>query len=256
MKKFFGAKVVAASKATSGTRNSPRRQVGAQRSHLTRPGPEWWSAKQREGLSIRQLSHDEVSGKCQRLGWEQNAIEGERWWTVDYSKKYKGVTMAFIQIVMSGGMFGAVIQWTHGTNNSFKIRMDFTTYSESYPGMVIPFCSSRKCTDTEKVIHPCMLRTLCSQRDSPEYSQAVDFVERAMFTYERSFIGAFNFTSGMNRIDFDYVENRPFFLALHRQITSVCVASTRHCVDTFFQRSSTARLCTNSIRVCQATIWH
>lgn len=51
-----------------------------------------------------------------------------------------------------------------------------------------------------------------------EYSQSVDFVDRALFSYERAFVGAFNFTSGANRLDFDRVENRPFFLALHRQI--------------------------------------
>lgn len=104
MKKFFGAKVVTASKATSGAKGAPRRQVGAQRSHLTRPGPSWWNAKQREGLSIRQLPPEEVDAQYERHGWKRNVIEGERWWTVEYSKKYKGVTMAFIQIVMSGGM--------------------------------------------------------------------------------------------------------------------------------------------------------
>ena len=51
-----------------------------------------------------------------------------------------------------------------------------------------------------------------------EHAQAFDFVDRALFTYERSFIGAFNFTAGLNRLDFDHVENRPFFLAVHRQI--------------------------------------
>jgi hypothetical protein len=51
-----------------------------------------------------------------------------------------------------------------------------------------------------------------------EHAQAVDFIERALFTYERSFIGAFNLTSGVNRLDFDQVENRPFFLAVHRQV--------------------------------------
>ncbi len=56
---------------------------------------------------------------------------------------------------------------------------------------------------------------------SIEYAQAVDFVERALFTYERAFVGAFTLTSGINRLDFDHVENRPFFLALHRQITYV-----------------------------------
>ena len=49
----------------------------------------------------------------------------------------------------------------------------------------------------------------------------MDFVDRALFTYERSFIGAFNFTSGQNRLDFDRVENRPFYLAIHRQISYV-----------------------------------
>lgn len=54
-----------------------------------------------------------------------------------------------------------------------------------------------------------------------EYAQAFDFVDRALFTYERAFVGAFNFTSGVNRLDFDYVENRPFYLAVHRQVAYV-----------------------------------
>ena len=51
-----------------------------------------------------------------------------------------------------------------------------------------------------------------------EHSQAADYIERALFTYERAFVGAFTFTNGLNRLDFDRVENRPFFLALHRQV--------------------------------------
>ena len=58
-------------------------------------------------------------------------------------------------------------------------------------------------------------------RHREEHAQAVDFVDRAIFTYERAFIGAFTFTSGINRLDFDRVENRPFFLAVHRQIAYV-----------------------------------
>ena len=54
-----------------------------------------------------------------------------------------------------------------------------------------------------------------------EHGTAADFVDRALFTYERAFVGAFNFTSGVNRLDFDHVENRPLFLALHRQIMYV-----------------------------------
>lgn len=54
-----------------------------------------------------------------------------------------------------------------------------------------------------------------------EYASAVDFVDRAIFTYERAFIGAFTLTSGLNRLDFDHVENRPFYLAIHRQLAYV-----------------------------------
>jgi len=88
--------------------------------------------------------------------------------------------------------------------------------------MPILFCSSRRFTDIEKVIILYSVhQPSCLKPFSAEYSQAVDFVERALFTYERCFIGSFNFTSGLNRLDFDRVENRPFFLALHRQVTCV-----------------------------------
>jgi hypothetical protein len=52
-----------------------------------------------------------------------------------------------------------------------------------------------------------------------EYAQAVEYVDRALFSYERAFFGSFNFTTGLNRLDFDHIENRPFFLAVHRQTT-------------------------------------
>ena len=54
-----------------------------------------------------------------------------------------------------------------------------------------------------------------------EHSTAADFIDRALFTYERAFVGSFNFTSGLNRLDFDRVENRPFFLAIHRLVSCV-----------------------------------
>ena len=112
MRKFFGSKVVSAAK--SSTPHSPGhsargRQVGAQKSNLTRPQPSWWAAKQREGLSISAYTEEEVGDKLVRQGWGH--VE-EKWWTVEYSKKYKSVTMSFMQTVMSGGessyaLFGA-----------------------------------------------------------------------------------------------------------------------------------------------------
>ncbi|KAF8065983.1 hypothetical protein FPV67DRAFT_1418097, partial [Lyophyllum atratum] len=90
MRKFFGCKVVQANKSAS-TSSAARRQL---RSNLTRPQPSWWSASQREGLSIRTLSEEE---KLDKVGGE-----GDKWWTVEYSQRYKSMTKLFIQAVMSG----------------------------------------------------------------------------------------------------------------------------------------------------------
>ena len=102
MRKFFGSKVVSASKSSTTPNASSRRQVGgAQHSNLTRPQPQWWAAKQREGLSVRTLTMEEMEEKLERLPLEVES--GEKWWTVEYSKRYKSMTKAFIETVMSGG---------------------------------------------------------------------------------------------------------------------------------------------------------
>lgn len=104
MKRFFGAKVISASKAgSSSPAGSSKRQAGAQRSHLTRPQPSWWAVKQREGLSIRPLVDNEIEHLDHSHHWDAPAPIQEKWWTVEYSKKYRGVTMSFMQTVMSGG---------------------------------------------------------------------------------------------------------------------------------------------------------
>lgn len=98
MRKFFGSKVVQATKAGE---SSNRKKVPAVRSNLTRPQSSWWAAKGREGLSLRPLSDDEVDAKLKRHAWKP--IQ-EKWWTVEYSKKYKSMTKAFMETVLSGGM--------------------------------------------------------------------------------------------------------------------------------------------------------
>jgi hypothetical protein len=50
---------------------------------------------------------------------------------------------------------------------------------------------------------------------------AADLIERSLFAFERSFSSGFNVTLGTHRLDFDRIENRPFFLGLHRHIQSV-----------------------------------
>ncbi|KAG0699771.1 transcriptional repressor TCF25-domain-containing protein [Suillus ampliporus] len=200
MRKFFGAKAVIAAKSseTSSSGGSKKRRGGAptqtQRSQLTRPHPTWSTIKQREGLSSRPLTDEEVQ---QKVADRNSPAAGDKWWTVEYSKRYKGATKTFMQAVMSGDpeALGRVLHklpW-HG--------------------------------DT-------LLQLAEVFRHREEYSQAVDYVERALFAYERAFIGAFSFTNGLNRLDFNRVENRPFFLALHRQVTDL---QRRGCIRTAFE---------------------
>lgn len=99
MRKFFGSKIIVSSKTSS--RAASKRVNAAHRSTLTNPKPNWWPAQLREGLSIRQLTLDEFEDKLFRYGWSDRPEEV--WWTVEYGKKYRGITMAFMQTVMSGG---------------------------------------------------------------------------------------------------------------------------------------------------------
>ena len=99
MRKFFGSKVVVSSKAAS--RTASKHVTAAHRSTLTNPKANWWPAQLREGLSIRHLTPDECEDKLFRHGWLGRPEEV--WWTVEYGKKYRAITMAFMQTVMSGG---------------------------------------------------------------------------------------------------------------------------------------------------------
>ncbi|RDB20291.1 Transcription factor 25 [Hypsizygus marmoreus] len=195
MRKFFGSKVVQANKSgPSRSSGSSRRNATLQRSNLTRPQPSWWSASQREGLSIRNLTEEELKAKEKRHGW--GSLD-EKWWTVEYSQRYKSMTKSFIKAVMSGH-----------PEALFDLQQKLPWHADN------------------------LLQLAEIYRHREEYAQAVDFVDRAIFTYERAFIGAFNFTSGNNRLDFDSVENRPFFLAIHRQIADL---QRRGCVRTAFE---------------------
>lgn len=110
MRRFFGSKVVLASK--SGESSKAKKPQGV-RSHLTRPQATWL-VKGREGLSLRSYTDDEVVEKLSRQGW--SPIQ-EKWWTVEYSKKYKSMTQAFMSAVMAGGKSIAHVTEVNGTKD-------------------------------------------------------------------------------------------------------------------------------------------
>lgn len=119
MRKFFGSRVVSASNQSSEgsganrAGGNARRQPTSQRSNLTNPKRTWWPAQMREGLTLRALSPAEVEEKERRCKWGRGeagvGVEGEKWWSVEYSKRYKGVTLSFMRTVLSGGE--CIIAW-------------------------------------------------------------------------------------------------------------------------------------------------
>lgn len=96
MRRFFGSKVVLATKTSESSRGGSKKA----RSHLTRPQATWWPSQGRDGLSLRSYSEAEVSEKLARQTW---LPVQEKWWTVEYSRKYKSMTKGFISAVMTGG---------------------------------------------------------------------------------------------------------------------------------------------------------
>ena len=102
LKKFFGSKAVTAAQAATSTSSPGKKRRGmqpqTQRSQLTRPQPSWGMIKQREGLSARPLTVEETTRKV-----NQGPAGPGKWWTVEYSKRYKGFTMTFMEAVMTGG---------------------------------------------------------------------------------------------------------------------------------------------------------
>ena len=102
MRRFFGAKVVSQNKpATTGAAGPSRRTPGVQRSHLAHVQPNWWPSKLREGLTISPLTEQELAEKLTRQKWDP--VNEEKWWKVEYSKKYRSATMSFMKTVAAGG---------------------------------------------------------------------------------------------------------------------------------------------------------
>jgi hypothetical protein len=148
MRKFFGAKVVQANRETSSAAGPSRRKAPAVRSQLTQPKPTWWSAKGREGLSIRALNEGELDAKLRRHGWQP--MPQEKWWTVEYSKRYKSLTKVFMGTVYSGGAYFLSFV-KRMSNENQKTHRDSGIYWEGRPGRQIHYCKSPRCIGIVKV---------------------------------------------------------------------------------------------------------
>ncbi len=67
----------------------------------------------------------------------------------------------------------------------------------------------------------CLLQLSQVCRMSGDTEMQVQCVERALFAFEKAFHPTFQFSTCTCKLDFDRVENRPFFLGVFRQIQIV-----------------------------------
>ncbi|KAF8522449.1 DUF654-domain-containing protein [Hysterangium stoloniferum] len=152
------------------------------RSNLARPQPAWPPAHYRAGLSMRPLTSDEILLKGSGVSPDTK----ERWWKFEASPRYKATTYEYLQYVMGGD-----------PQLFYNLMHEMPWHADT------------------------LLQMAEVYRHREDYSTAADFMSRALFAYERAFTGAFNFTSGVHRLDFDHVENRVFSLALARTIVDL-----------------------------------
>lgn len=103
MRRLFGARVVDSAETSTPNDVHARRRaaaLGKTKSTLTKPKPTWPPPKMRDGLTARVMSTEEV-GDLEE--------PGERWWTVEYSKRYRSVTKSFLRTVLSGGAYHIIL---------------------------------------------------------------------------------------------------------------------------------------------------
>ncbi|CDZ98610.1 Uncharacterized conserved protein [Phaffia rhodozyma] len=198
LRKFFGSKVIAAPSGSTPTRGGPG--GGARRNliktHLSKPRPNWPPPTSLLGLGMRELTDDEVQEKRARLGLSPKGGKGEKWFTFEHGGMWKEAQRQFL------GAIGS-----HDPNQLFALLQ------------VYPYH-----TDT-------ILQMGEVYRQQADLGQASEFIDRALFAFERAFMPGFGVAHGNVRLDFDRVENRGFYLGVVRNLQFL---GRRGCWNTSF----------------------
>ncbi|BEI81465.1 hypothetical protein CcaverHIS002_0206250 [Cutaneotrichosporon cavernicola] len=182
LRRFFGSKIIAAATPTGGNRRHAA-ALAKVRYVLAKPKPTYPPPISLAGLNMRELSAEEVEDLYDRRGWLQ-ADPGEKWYSFEHSPAWREIERQFLGAVQS-----------HDPNELMALL-------QVYPWHV----------DT-------LLQMSEVYRLQNDIGAASDFAERALYALDRCLVPGFNVQSGSCRLDFDFVENRPMFTALHRIIS-------------------------------------
>ncbi|KAF8318209.1 DUF654-domain-containing protein, partial [Clavulina sp. PMI_390] len=192
LRRFFGSKVVRIATNHLVSQPAKQRRAPVVRSQLTTPPPTWYMVRLSQGLTMRPSKETEVWRKI-------GAYPGDKWWTLEHSTSYKTVELLFLETVQMGDYEGFMrILQKHPWHVDTLLQMSEVARHQDGNA----FCGT--------IADPLIDNT-----------QASDLVARALFAIERAFPPSFNITTGTQRLDFDRIENRPFFMTLARYIVNL-----------------------------------
>ncbi|WVR08578.1 hypothetical protein IAU60_005633 [Kwoniella sp. DSM 27419] len=182
LRRFFGSKVIASSAQSGSNRHRPGPSAKL-RYTISKPKPNYPPATSLAGLIMREMIDSEVEELYERRGRER-LDKGEKWFTFEHAGAWREIERQFMGAVGS-----------HDPNELMALL-------SVYPWHV----------DT-------LLQMSEVYRLQSDIGAASDYAERALYAFDRCLMPSFNVTSGASRLDFDRVENRPMFTALHRIIS-------------------------------------
>ncbi|WWD20668.1 hypothetical protein CI109_105144 [Kwoniella shandongensis] len=181
LRRFFGSKVIA-STAQAGNKHRPG-PSSKLRYTISKPKPTYPPATSLAGLIMREMVDTEVEELYERRSRER-VDKGEKWFTFEHTGPWREIERQFMGAVQS-----------HDPNELMALL-------QVYPWHV----------DT-------LLQMSEVYRLQSDIGAASDFAERALYAFDRCLMPSFSVSSGASRLDFDRVENRPMFTALHRIIS-------------------------------------
>ncbi|KAJ9102582.1 hypothetical protein QFC21_002983 [Naganishia friedmannii] len=189
LKRFFGAKVVNSAQQSTGVKEA--RHVKMFEKHISRmrilfakPKMTWPITSSFGGLGMSALDESEVNDIREvHQHAEEMSGANEKWFTFEHDAGYRQIQLQFLGAIKS-----------HDPNQLQALL-------SVYPWHI----------DT-------LLQMAAVYQQQGDIGAAADYCERAMFAFDRALIPGFSL-NGTCRLDFDRVENRPLFLALHREVT-------------------------------------
>ncbi|TYJ53218.1 hypothetical protein B9479_006141 [Cryptococcus floricola] len=183
LRRFFGSKVIASSAQPNKHRGGPSAKL---RYTISKPKSQYPPANSLAGLVMREMTAEEVEETCDRR--DRDLVDkGENWFTFEHIGVWREVERQFMGAVRSHGEFNP---------NQLMALL------QVYPWHV----------DT-------LLQMSEVYRLQSDIGAASDYAERALYAFDRCLLPSFNVLSGASRLDFDRVENRAMFTALHRIIS-------------------------------------